>query len=171
MGLSQVSETINQIGKLYAASFPTSAYEYFFLDDHFNNQYKNDVKFTKIFGVFTVLAIIISSLGLLGLGIFSVTQRIKEIGIRRVLGSSVFGILLLFSKDSFWLLIIAYLIALPVIILGIDNWLDNFAFHVAYEWQMFILPPMLLLLISIVTIVFVTMRSAATSPAVSLKAE
>ena len=169
--LSQASETINQIGKLYSGSFPTSAYEYFFLDDHFNYQYKNDVKFTKIFGVFTVLAIIISSLGLLGLGIFSVTQRIKEIGIRRVLGSSVFGILLLFSKDSFWLLIVAYVIALPVIILGIDNWLDNFAFRVAYEWQMFILPPMLLLSISIVTIVFVTMKSAAISPAVSLKAE
>jgi putative ABC transport system permease protein len=168
---SQVSETINEIGGLYSNSFPTSAYEHFFLDDHFNNQYKNDVKFTKIFGVFTVLAIIISSLGLLGLGIFSATQRIKEIGIRRVLGSSVFGILLLFSKDSFWLLIIAYVIALPVIILGIDKWLDNFAFHVAYEWQMFILPPILLLLISIVTIVFVTAKSAATSPAVSLKAE
>lgn len=166
-----VSETIDQIGKLYYDAFPTSAYEYFFLDDHFNTQYRNDVQFAKIFGVFTILAIIISSLGLLGLGIFSVTQRVKEIGIRRVLGSSVFGILLLFSKESFWLLIIAYALALPVIILGVGNWLDNFAFHIGYEWQMFILPPMLLLLISLVTIVFVTLKSAATSPAVSLKSE
>lgn len=168
---SKTLETINQIGKLYSDAFPTSAYEYFFLDDHFNNQYKNDVQFTRIFGVFTILAIIISSLGLLGLGIFSVTQRIKEIGIRRVLGSSVFQILLLFSKDSFWLLVIAYGISLPVIMLGISNWLDNFAFHVGYQWQMFILPPMLLLTISLVTIVFVTLKSAATSPAVSLKTE
>jgi putative ABC transport system permease protein len=168
---SKALETINQIGKLYSDAFPTSAYEYFFLDDHFNNQYKNDVQFTRIFGVFTILAIIISSLGLLGLGIFSVTQRIKEIGIRRVLGSSVFQILLLFSKDSFWLLVIAYGVSLPVIILGISNWLDNFAFRVGYQWQMFILPPMLLLMISLVTIVFVTLKSAATSPAVSLKTE
>jgi putative ABC transport system permease protein len=168
---SKALETIDQIGKLYSDAFPTSAYEYFFLDDHFNSQYKNDVQFTRIFGMFTVLAIIISSLGLLGLGIFSVTQRIKEIGIRRVLGSSVFQILLLFSKDSFWLLVIAYGISLPVIILGISNWLDNFAFRVGYQWQMFILPPLLLLIISLVTIVFVTLKSAATSPAVSLKTE
>ena len=168
---SEASAMISQVGKLFSDAFPNSAYEYFFLDDHFNNQYKNDVQFASIFGVFTILAIIISSLGLLGLGIFSVSQRIKEIGIRRVLGSSISGILFLFSKDSFWLLVIAYGISLPVIILGISKWLDNFAFHVGYEWQMFVFPPMLLLVISLVTIVFVTLKSAATSPAVSLKAE
>lgn len=135
------------------------------------NQYRNDVQFAGIFGVFTILAIIISSLGLLGLGIFSVSQRIREIGIRRVLGSSIGGILFLFSKDSFWLLVIAYGISLPVIVLGISKWLDNFAFHVGYEWQMFVFPPMLLLVISLVTIVFVTLKSATISPAVSLKAE
>lgn len=168
---SQASAMISQVGKLFSDAFPNSAYEYFFLDDHFNNQYKNDVQFASIFGVFTILAIIISSLGLLGLGIFSVSQRIKEIGIRRVLGSSIGGILFLFSKDSFWLLVIAYGISLPVIILGISKWLENFAFHVGYEWQMFVFPPMLLLVISLVTISFVTVKSAATSPAVSLKAE
>ncbi len=168
---SEAPATISQVGKLFADAFPNSAYEYFFLDDHFNNQYKNDVQFASIFGVFTILAIIISSLGLLGLGIFSVSQRIKEIGIRRVLGSSIGGILFLFSRDSFWLLVIAYGISLPVIILGISKWLDNFAFHVGYEWQMFVFPPMLLLVISLVTIIFVTLKSAATSPAVSLKAE
>lgn len=168
---SEASAIVSQIGKLFSDAFPDSAYEYFFLDDHFNNQYRNDVQFASIFGVFTILAIIISSLGLLGLGIFSVSQRIKEIGIRRVLGSSIGGILLLFSRESFWLLVIAYAISLPVIILGISRWLDNFAFRVGYEWQMFVLPPMLLLVISLVTIVFVTLKSAATSPAVSLKAE
>ncbi|MEJ1237431.1 ABC transporter permease [Chryseolinea sp. T2] len=168
---SEASATVSQVGKLFSDVFPDSAFEYFFLNDHFNNQYRNDVQFTSIFGVFTILAIIISSLGLLGLGIFSVSQRIKEIGIRRVLGSSIGGILFLFSKDSLWLLVIAYGISLPVIILGISKWLDNFAFHVGYEWQMFIFPPMLLLVISLVTIIFVTLKSAATSPAVSLKTE
>ncbi|MGC3944792.1 MAG: ABC transporter permease [Chryseolinea sp.] len=168
---SEASAMVGQVGKLFSDVFPTSAFEYFFLDDHFNAQYKNDVQFASIFGVFTILAIIISSLGLLGLGIFSVSQRIKEIGIRRVLGSSIGGILFLFSKDSFWLLVIAYAISLPVIILGISKWLDNFAFHVGYEWQMFVFPPMLLLLISLVTIIFVTLKSAATSPAVSLKTD
>ena len=86
---SEAGAMISQVGKLFSDTFPDSAYEYFFLDDHFNNQYRNDVQFASIFGVFTILAIIISSLGLLGLGIFSVSQRIKEIGIRRVLGSSV----------------------------------------------------------------------------------
>ena len=168
---SEASAMISQVGKLFSDAFPNSAYEYFFLDDHFNNQYKNDVQFASIFGVFTILAIIISSMGLLGLGIFSTSQRIKEIGIRRVLGSSIGEILFLFSKDSVWLLVIAYGISLPLIILGIGKWLENFAFHLGYEWQMFVLPPMMLLVISIVTIVFVTVKSAATSPAVLLKAE
>ncbi|SHG48517.1 putative ABC transport system permease protein [Chryseolinea serpens] len=171
LNASGASETIAQVSKLYTDAFPTSAFEYFFLDDHFNNQYKNDLQFTQLFGVFTILAIIISSLGLLGLGIFNVTQRIREIAIRRVLGSSVGGILLLFSKETIWLLVMAYGISLPIIILGIKSWLDNFAFRVGLEWQMVILPPMLLLFISLVTIVFVTLRSAATSPAVSLKTE
>ena len=168
---SKASETIARVSELYTDAFPTSAFEYFFLDDHFNNQYRNDLQFTRIFSVFTILAIIISSLGLLGLSIFNVTQRIREIGIRRVLGSSVGGILFLFTKESLWLLVIAYSISLPVIILAIRNWLDNFAFHVSLEWQMIILPPMLLFCISLVTIVFVTLRSAATSPAVSLKTD
>jgi len=168
---SEASPLISQVGKLFSDAFPNSAYDYFFLDDHFNNQYKNDVQFARVFGVFTILAIIISSLGLLGLGIFSVSQRIKEIGIRRVLGSSVGGILFLFSRDSFWLLVIAYGISLPAIILGVSQWLENFAFHVGYQWQMFVFPPMLLLVISLLTIVFVTVKSAAINPAVSLKAE
>lgn len=168
---SQASPLISEVGKLFSDAFPNAAYDYFFLDDHFNNQYKNDVRFSKIFGVFTILAIIITSLGLLGLGIFSVSQRIREIGIRRVLGSSVGGILLLFSKDSFWLFVIAYGISLPAIILSINKWFENFAFHVGYQWQMFVFPPLLLMMISLVTIFFVTVKSAVMSPAISLKSE
>lgn len=168
---SEASALIGQVGKLFSDAFPNSAFDYFFLDDHFNSQYKNDVQFASVFNVFTILAIIISSLGLLGLGIFSVSQRIKEIGIRRVLGSSIGGILFLFSKDSFWLLLTAYGISLPAIILGVNRWLENFAFHVGYQWQMFVFPPILLLVISVATIVFVTIKSAVTNPAVLLKVE
>jgi putative ABC transport system permease protein len=166
-----LEETIGAVKRVYSEAFPANAFEYFFLDDHFNKQYENDRQFGTIFGVFTVMAIVIACLGLFGLGVFTVTQRTKEIGIRKVLGASSSAILLLFSKDSVRLLIISYVIAVPLIYLAVDNWLKNFAFHIGMEWQMFLLPPLFLLIISVATITIVCLRAALMSPAVSLRYE
>jgi len=171
LNTTELGQTISAIKELYVNAFPANAFEYFFLDDHFNNQYKSDLQFGIIFGIFTVLAIVIACLGLFGLGVFAVTQRTKEIGIRKVLGASASAILVLFSKDSVLLVIISYVISLPLIYLGIQNWLKNFAFHIGMEWQMFVLPPLFLLAISVATIFFISLRAALMSPVISLRHE
>lgn len=166
-----VEETLATVKDLYSEAFPANAFEYFFLDDHFNRQYQSDRQFGAIFGGFTFMAIIIACLGLFGLGVFSVTQRTREIGIRKVLGASVSSILILFSGDSVRLLVVSYFIAVPLIYLAVDNWLNNFAFHIGMDWQIFLLPPVFLLAISIVTIVAICLRAAMMNPVVSLKHE
>jgi putative ABC transport system permease protein len=159
------------IRKAYDTSFPYNAFDYFFLDDHFNRQFQNDRRFGTIFGIFTTLAIIIACLGLFGLSIFAVTQRTKEVGIRKVLGASVTAILAIFSKDSVKLVLISYAIAVPLIYLAVSSWLSGFAFHISPGWTIFLLPPLLLLAISTGTIVVVCLRAALSNPTRALRHE
>lgn len=163
--------TLESLKKAYTAAFPGSAFEYFFVNDHFNSQYKDDQQFKEIFTVLTVLAIIIACMGLLGLAIFSVSQRLKEIGIRKVLGASVASILLLFSKDSIRLLAVSYLLTLPLIWMAVQSWLSNFAFHIGMEWIIFFVPPVCLIAVSLTTVVVIALKTALLSPAVSLRSE
>ena len=166
-----LSGTIRKVEDVYLEAFPDNAFEYFFLDDYFNKQYQSDLHFGRIFGSFTIMAIVIACLGLFGLGVFSVTQRTKEVGIRKVLGASVSAILVLFSKDSVRLLLVSYVISIPLIYLAVSKWLTNFAFHIGMDWQIFLLPPVFLLTITIVTIVLISLRAAVMSPVVSLRHE
>jgi putative ABC transport system permease protein len=166
-----LGHTLSAVREAYAASFPYNAFDYFFLDDHFNRQYQNDRRFGTIFGVFTALAILIACLGLLGLSVFAVMQRTKEIGIRKVLGASVPSILTIFSKDSVKLVMISYAIAVPLIYFAARYWLSGFAFHIGMGWEIFLLPPVLLLVISIGTIVFVCLRAALSNPTRALRHE
>jgi putative ABC transport system permease protein len=171
MNTATLSETIPEVKDIFQQAFPDNAFEYFFLDDYFNRQYQGDLQFGKIFGSFTIMAIIIACLGLFGLGVFSVTQRTREVGIRKVLGASVSAILVLFSKDSVRLLLLSYVISVPLIYLAVHEWLKSFAFHIGMDWQIFVLPPVFLLTISLTTIVFISLRSALRSPVVSLRHE
>lgn len=171
LGTTNISATIPQVQDLYLESFPGNAFEYFFLDDYFNKQYQSDQQFGQIFGSFTVMAIVVACLGLFGLGIFNVTQRTKEVGIRKVLGASVSAILVLFSRESVRLLLISYLICVPLIYFAVREWLNNFAFHIGMDWQIFLLPPLFLMTISVVTIALISLRAAVRSPVVSLRHE
>jgi putative ABC transport system permease protein len=171
LNTNELGQTITKVRDLYSDSFPGNGFEYFFLDDHFNNQYKNDQQFATIFGILTVLAIMIACLGLLGLSVFTVTQRSKEIGIRKVLGASISSILVLFSSDSAKLLGVSWIISIPLIYFAVDHWLKNFAFHIGIGWPMFLAPPLVLLAISVVTIMIICLRAAILSPVVSLRHE
>ncbi|HTE31374.1 MAG TPA: FtsX-like permease family protein, partial [Chryseolinea sp.] len=168
---ANLNQNIDHIRDLYEKTFPGNAFEYFFLDDYFNNQYKSDRQFGTIFGIFTALAIVIACLGLFGLGVFSVSQRTKEIGIRKVLGASASGILTLFSRDSVLLVMISYVISIPLIYYGAHQWLNNFAFHIGMDWQMFVLPPLLLVAISVTSTILICLRAALINPVISLRHE
>jgi putative ABC transport system permease protein len=164
-------QTLDAVEKKYLSAFQYNAVEYFFLDDHFDQQYKADKQFGVIFTTFTLLAIFVACLGLLGLSIFTITQRTKEIGIRKILGASFSTILLLFSKDSVRLLVVSYVLAAPLVYFVASNWLNNFAFHITPGWEIFALPLVLLLSISVGTICLVCLRTALMNPATSLRHE
>ena len=168
---SNLASTVSNIQKLYKNNFGSDPFEYFFLDDFFNRQYQSDQRLGSVFGLFASLGIIIACLGLLGLSSFIIKLRIKEVGIRKVLGASVSGILILFSKDFVRLVIIASLIAVPVIYFAAQKWLSNYAFHIQLSWFIFIIPPLLLMIISLVTISFQSMKAALSNPVKSLRSE
>lgn len=166
-----LTATISKVKDAYAASFPGNPFDYFFLDEYFNKQYQGDVRIASIFGTFTGLAIVIACLGLFGLTVFAAIHRTKEVGIRKVLGATVTNIMVLFSKDFVYVLLIAYAIATPIIIYATGKWLDGFAFHITPGWQIFLAPFILLLVISVGTVSFICLKVAVANPTSSLRQE
>ena len=166
-----LTATIEAIRKIYASYFPGNVFDYYFLDEKFNRQYSNDYLFGKVFGLFAALAILIACLGLSGLSLLTTTQRTKEIGIRKVLGASVTGIVLLLSKDFIKLVLLAIIIASPVAWYIMHLWLQDFAYRVDISWWIFALAGLLSLIIALLVIGFQTVRSAIANPANSLRTE
>jgi putative ABC transport system permease protein len=168
---ANLTNDLASIEKLYKSSFPGNPFEYFFQDEFFNKQYITDQRLGNVFGLFAVLAIAVACLGLLGLSSFVIKLRTKEIGIRKVLGASLSSILVLFSKDFIRLVIIASLIATPVIYFTAHNWLANYAFHIPVSWFIFVIPPVLLLVIALGTVCMQSLRAALANPVKSLRSE
>ena len=166
-----IAGTIQEVRAEWDAFFPGNTYEYFFLDDHFNDQYKADQRFGKVFGLFTGLAILVACLGLFGLASFTTLQRTREIGIRKVLGSSVVGILKLLYKEFALLLILAFVIAVPIAAFTINNWLQGYAFRIGIHWAFFLLPFVAIVLIALATVSFQSIKSALANPVNSLRTE
>jgi putative ABC transport system permease protein len=164
-------QSMESVQALYSKAFPDHPFAYFFLDDFFDSQYHSDQQFGLIFSVFTILAIVVTCLGLFGLSVFSVDQRTKEIGIRKVLGASASVILFLFSKDSIRILLASYIIAAPLIYFGGNRWLQNFSYRIPLGWQIFALPPLFLLLITWLTIVGISLKAALGNPVKALRHE
>ena len=125
-------QTIASVKKLWSSYFPKDPFDYFFLDESFGQQYKADILFGKVFGVFAFLAILIACFGLLGLSAYSVLQRTKEIGIRKVLGASLQSILVLLSGDFLKLIFISLLLAIPVGWYIMSNWLHGLCISYKY---------------------------------------
>jgi putative ABC transport system permease protein len=151
--------------------FPGSPYDYFFLDEFFNRQYKAEQQFNTFFRFFSGLAIFIACLGLFGLSAFMATQRTKEIGIRKVLGASVSNILTLLSRDFIKLIIFASILAIPLAYWVIQKWLENYAFHFELSWWLLLAPVLILIIITLFTVSFQTIKAAFTDPAKSLRYE
>jgi putative ABC transport system permease protein len=166
-----LSRTMAHIKQVYGQFFKGNAFESYFLDEHFNQQYNSDQKLGGLFGLFAGLAIFVACMGLLGLSSYMIRLRVREIGIRKVLGASVGGLLVLLSRDFARLVGIAALIALPVAYFGADRWLRNYAFHIRVGWVMLVLPPLVLLFAALVTVVVQSMKAAMANPVDSLKTD
>ncbi len=169
--LQQLPVTLKAIQKAYATYFPGNVFDYYFLDEKFNRQYSNDYLFGKVFSLFAALAILIACLGLSGLSLLTSTQRTKEIGIRKVLGASITGIVLLLSKDFIKLVMLAIIIASPVAWYIMHLWLQDFAYRVDISWWIFVSAGLLSLIIALLVIGFQTIRSAIANPANILRTE
>ena len=150
---------------------PDTPFDYTFLDERFADLYKSEQRQQSIFTLFSCIAIFIACLGLFGLSAFTITQRIKEIGIRKVLGASVGSIVNLISKEFLLLVIIASLIAFPIAWYAMSNWLQDFAYRVNISWWVFIFSGIIALLIAFATISFQAIKAAIANPVKSLRTE
>ncbi|HEY4111595.1 ABC transporter permease [Puia sp.] len=148
---------------------PNEPFEYSFLDEDFQKNYAAEERLSAMIGYFTVMAILISCLGLFGLASFSAEQRVREIGIRKVLGASVSGIVLLLSKDFMKLVGLAMLIASPVAWMIMHRWLQDFAYKVPIDWMVFAVTFVCTLLITLVTIGVQAVRAGLANPVESLR--
>lgn len=171
MNVGNLNQQLSSLEKLYKNSFVGNPFEYFFLDEFFNRQYQGDQRLGKVFGLFSILAIVVACMGLLGLSGFVIKLRTKEIGIRKVLGATLGSIMVLFSKDFARLVLLASVIAIPITYFAAYKWLMNYAFHIGLSWFIFVIPPLLLLAITLVTISLQSLRAVLANPVKSLRAE
>ncbi|MFN8272153.1 MAG: FtsX-like permease family protein [Chitinophagaceae bacterium] len=166
-----VKASIAAIKAKYDAFFPGNLFDYYFIDEKFNEQYASDQLFGKVFGIFSGFAIFIACLGLLGLSLFATAQRTKEIGVRKVLGASVSNIILLLSKDFIKLVLIAFVIASPVAWYIMHSWLNDFAYRTDINIWIFISAGLLAMFIALATISFQAIKAAVANPVKSLRTE
>ncbi|MEO8150787.1 MAG: ABC transporter permease [Bacteroidia bacterium] len=166
-----IQKTISQVQAVWNKSVPERPFQYFFLDDTYNKLYRSERNFRIVFLYITALAIIIACLGLFGLASFMTQQRVKEIGIRKVLGASVSGIVSLLSKDFLKLILIAALIAFPVAWFAMQKWLQDFAYRIQINWWIFLVAALSALVIALLTISFQAIKAAIANPVKSLRTE
>ena len=171
IGSANMPLTIASIEKVWNKYFPSDPFDYFFLDQLFDQQYKADKQFGEVFGLFAFLAILIACFGLLGLSAFNVLQRTKEIGIRKVLGASVQHILFILSKDFLKLVLVSFVIAIPVTWVIMHNWLQDFAYRINIQWWVFALAGIAAFIIALVTLSFQALKAAFSNPVKSLRTE
>ncbi|SKB56566.1 ABC transporter permease [Dyadobacter psychrophilus] len=150
---------------------PGQEFKYSFLDDHFATLYKADSQVSEIVGILAGMAIFVSCLGLFGLASYSAERRIKEIGVRKVMGASVAGIVALLSKDFLKLVIASIIIASPVAWWAVSTWLKDFAYRIDIEWWIFLLAGALSVVVALLTISFQSIKAALTNPVKSLRSE
>lgn len=168
---TDVQRTIQALQTNWKTYFPGDEFNYFFLDQHFNDQYKADQRFGQVFGIFTIIAILVACMGLFGLVSYTIVQRTKEIGIRKVLGASVNNILQLLYKDFAWLIVIAFGVSIPLGWYAIHQWLQSYPFRIDISLLLFIVPFVVVFIIAFVTVSFTSMKAAMMNPVKSLKTE
>jgi putative ABC transport system permease protein len=168
---ANAADVISKIKTLYEAQFPGNIFQYAFADESFDQQYKNDQRFAKLFSVASGMATFIACLGLLGLVAFTAQQRTKEIGMRKVLGASAADIVTLLSKDFLKLIVIGFILAVPITWYTMNQWLDNFAYREEVNLWVLALAGGLAMLIAMITVSWQSLKAALANPVNSLRSE
>ncbi|MEM9919403.1 MAG: ABC transporter permease [Bacteroidota bacterium] len=171
MSTQNLKQVIADLEGKWASVFPGNPFDYFFLDDHFHKQYAADERFGQIFSLFSGLAIFVSCLGLFALMAFMAERKKKEIGIRKVLGASVPGIVRMLSRDFLILMVLALLIAIPIVWYFMNGWLNNFANRIDIQWWIFVLAGLGSIGLALLTISFQSLKAAMADPVESLRNE
>jgi putative ABC transport system permease protein len=166
-----IGPAISSITKKWTEIFPGQPLEYSFLDDEFNSQYDADERFGQVFGLSSLLAILISCLGLFGLASFSAERRTREIGIRKVFGASSAGIVAMLAREFVQWVVLANLIAWPVAWFVMSRWLQRFAYRTAVGFETLAGAALITLIIAIATVAFKSIRLAAANPVDSIRCE
>ncbi|MBQ0735860.1 ABC transporter permease [Aquimarina celericrescens] len=166
-----IEKTLSSIQSTWETILPNDSFDYYFLDEAFDRQYRSQEQFGSLFLNFAILAILISCLGLLGLAAYSILQRRREIGIRKVLGASVAEVVKLLSSDFLKLVIIAFFIASPIAWFIMDIWLSDFAYRISVQWWMFLISGICALIIALGTVSFHAIKASLANPVKSLQTE
>ena len=169
--LSKADKSIAFIEKTWKKFFPTALFDYNFMDEQIGEQYAAEKRFAKIFLYFSVLSLLIACLGLYGLTAYSASQKVKEIGIRKVLGATVNNLAFMLSRDFLKLVLLAFVIGVPIAWYIMNNWLTDFAYRIDISWWMFGAAGLLVLVIAIITVSLQVIKAAVANPIKSLRTE
>jgi len=168
---SNYQESITAIKSVYDEVFPGNPFEYFFVNEKFDEQYKADVRFGVLFAIFAGLALFVACLGLVGLAAQEAAQRTKEIGVRKVLGANTWTVVRMFLYDFSRLVVVSMLLASPFLYLAIDRWLSSFSSRIGLTIWLFLVPGLLVLTIAMLSVSYHTIQVAMTNPIKSIRYE
>ena len=168
---NRINSALATLGQTWKKYQPETPFEYSFLDERFQKLYNSEQEQGNLFTIFSCLAIFIACLGLFGLSAFTISQRVKEIGVRKVLGASIPQIVTELSKDFLKLVIIASVIALPIAWYAMSKWLLDFAFRINIQWWVFVMAGVIALIIAFATISYQSIKAAMANPVKSLRSE
>ena len=168
---SKNAHALGTIESAFRQSFAKQSFEYNFLDDTLASMYQSEKKLGLIFSYFSFLAIVIACLGVLGLSLYSIQQRIREIGIRKVIGASVSSITGLLLKEFIKPVLMASVIAVPVVWYGMHSWLQEFAYRINIGWEVFLVAAVVAVMIALITVSFQAIKAAIANPVKSLRTE
>jgi putative ABC transport system permease protein len=168
---ANLKQTVAQIEKIWNQTYPEDHFQYFFLDDQFNTQYKADLAFGRVFTLFTFLALFIATIGLFALAVYSANQRTKEIGIRKVNGARTGEIIVMLNRNFVKWVLVAFVVASPLAWMVLGKWLENFAYRTTLSWWIFMVSGLLAMVIAIITVSWQSWKAATRNPVEALRYE
>ena len=171
LATTNISSTLQSVKTIWEQTFPDFVYEYKFLDDKIESFYKQENQLAQLYKIFAAIAIFLSCLGLYGLVSFMAVQRIKEVGIRKVLGASVSSVIYLFSKEFIILVVIGFVIASPIAWYFMDKWLQDYVYRIKISWWIFLVGGISAVVIALITVSFQAIKAAIANPIKSLRTE